>query len=609
MNRSRSRWFDNLLVFLLLGCSAGVNVIGVWVNGQLRQAYVQEQEQRYRTESSMLTLRLQIYLQKFGEQAITEAFLQELLQRQHLNAAVGVFRMDGTRLVQAASSNSAQLLEKISVSNPAQEGDFKTKNKSEALPPSPLPVTQLLIDSEGKPWGEVRIAFVLEKASFQEIASRVIYELPVWLVGVLTLYWFGRQMLGVLRVRLQDGESALLSESEEMRLVMDSYQQMINRLQLKGKELERQREEERVRAESSERFSDRLVVSIPSALIVVAGNGQVSVTNVQARELFGSSDFGFRASESKNVMPSYQEFFSGAPEIAELVAEALATGETQRNGEIVAHLGKTRYILEASVSPIPSRTGSWQGVLCLVNDTTEIEALRSGMRLKETLASLGEMAAGIAHEFKNSLATISGYAQLIERGTDAQVAKPAKALRTEVNHLTHMVTDFLSFARPQDLVFSDVNLQELLEDCCERILPEAEKRHITITLSGKFPTLQGDAMLLRRAFLNLLQNAIEAITDEAVQREVTLSCQETTSEGDEIQLFCQIKITDTGAGIPPADLPNVFIPFFTTKSRGYGMGLAIVQKVFVGHNGRVEVESRTGQGTIFTCYLPLKTDH
>jgi signal transduction histidine kinase len=229
---------------------------------------------------------------------------------------------------------------------------------------------------------------------------------------------------------------------------------------------------------------------------------------------------------------------------------------------------------------------------------TELSDLRATMRTKETLSNLGEMAAGIAHEFKNSLATIGGYARLLEKS--APDPKPAQSLRAEVAHLTQVVTDFLAFARPQTIALSPCDLGEIIGECVQSLSEAARQNNVDILLSRELPIVAGDPVLLRTAFGNLILNAVESISEPRLNRTVTISSNIDIEPG-----MAQVSISDTGDGIPEEIRPNVFIPFFSTKSRGYGMGLAIVQKVVVSHNGRIDVYSQIGQGTTFSCALPL----
>jgi signal transduction histidine kinase len=127
---------------------------------------------------------------------------------------------------------------------------------------------------------------------------------------------------------------------------------------------------------------------------------------------------------------------------------------------------------------------------------------------------------------------------------------------------------------------------------------------IELTVAGVFPRLAGDESLLRRAFINLLRNAAEAIDPHSRRKAIVIKG--TIDDGPD-RRYAHVRIADTGGGISPEDLPRVFIPFFTTKSRGYGIGLALVQKILVGHGGDVSVEKSDRDGTVFHCRLPLLT--
>jgi signal transduction histidine kinase len=301
---------------------------------------------------------------------------------------------------------------------------------------------------------------------------------------------------------------------------------------------------------------------------------------------------------------TYQNLFRSCPALIELSKECLSTGRTFRRQEVVAEIkDKGRRILEISISPIGKGYQDIHGALCLLADITEINALREQMQVRENLASLGEMSAGIAHEFKNSLATIQGFAQLIENtGTMAEISA---ALIDETRHLTQMVTDFLRFARPQEFQSMEVDLDQLIRDCVEELENLAEENDVIVSINGKIPNATGDEMMLRHSLLNLLRNAIEAMTGQP-KRELNI-CGEIGN--DAFGKPCaMIHVADTGCGIPGDILAKIFIPFFSTKSKGYGIGLAIVQKVFSGHGGHIEVISVEGEGTTFHCRLPLAAE-
>jgi signal transduction histidine kinase len=217
------------------------------------------------------------------------------------------------------------------------------------------------------------------------------------------------------------------------------------------------------------------------------------------------------------------------------------------------------------------------------------------------------MAAGLAHEFKNSLATIHGYVQLLEAqavgtASDADRRVTLDASLNEVRLLSKLVTDFLNFARPQDLNLVTVDLRSIVEASVHEITPQLTRNAIELTVEGEFPHLAGDESLLRRAFMNLLRNAVEAIDPHSLRKVIAISG---VIDAGPDRRYAHVKIADTGSGISLEDLPRVFIPFYTTKSRGYGIGLALVQKILVGHGGDVTVEKSDSSGTVFDCRLPL----
>lgn len=176
----------------------------------------------------------------------------------------------------------------------------------------------------------------------------------------------------------------------------------------------------------------------------------------------------------------------------------------------------------------------------------------------------------------------------------------------EVRLLTRLVTDFLNFARPQQLNLAQVDVRRLVADCVDEVRPQLATVGIEIKVRGDFVDLTGDESMLRRAFVNLLRNAAEAIDQQAPLKLIEVAG---SVDAGYNPRYAHLRIRDTGGGILPEDLPRIFIPFFTTKSRGYGIGLAIVQKIIVAHGGDVSVEHSERTGTVFHCRLPLKAPH
>ncbi|MDQ3584764.1 MAG: ATP-binding protein [Acidobacteriota bacterium] len=387
---------------------------------------------------------------------------------------------------------------------------------------------------------------------------------------------------------------------DEAEFVLETFQAVVAKLRAQQRELETLSARASARAASAEQFSERIVASLPSGLVAFDAEGRATMVNAPARALLAVSD----QAEGQ----SFAELLRVAPGLAALVEKCLHTGELYRREEVIARVnegGRTRR-LGATVAPIAPQqsSGAARGVICLLTDITEIAQLREALALKRNLESLGEMSAGLAHEFKNALATLHGYAQLLQKTeTDERGQAAATALLQEVRGLAEMVTSFLNFARPSPLDPTDVSLAELIEDCALELRPLYEARQVQLIIDGDFPEIRADERMLRQAILNLLRNAAEAIDDVSPDRRVFMrGSRENDPHGT---AWAKIEITDTGNGIDSADLQRIFIPFFTTKTKGHGVGLALAHRVITEHGGTLAAANADASGAVFTIRLPL----
>jgi two-component system sensor histidine kinase HydH len=371
-----------------------------------------------------------------------------------------------------------------------------------------------------------------------------------------------------------------------------SMQGVIQRLQRQEKELERLHKIERERAEQTERLSEEVTRNMPAGLVVVNATGIISSSNPAAEQVLGIRGLGFRR---------YSEALGASSDLSRLVAECLATGKIFRREEVehVPPAGDTRH-LGVTISPIRRGEGKISGVICLLTDLTELAALQQRMQLKENLAALGELSAGIAHEFKNALATISGYAQMIPESSPSEASDYAKHILEQTRNITHVVAEFLKYARPLEIPDETVALEAVVERAVSEVaqaIPQVE-----IGCEGTFGDVGGDEGLLRQALLNLTRNAAEACAMDGSSGRVVVRGE--ISQGDEVG-FQRISILDNGPGISAAAFPKLFRPFFTTKANGTGLGLAVVQKIIVQHGGQVEARNRPDGGAAFIVTLPL----
>src|SRR5205085_2355149 len=305
---------------------------------------------------------------------------------------------------------------------------------------------------------------------------------------------------------------------DEGQFVLETFKSVVAQLQARERELEALSAQASARAASAEKFSERIVASVPSGLIAFDAQGKATVVNAPARALIEADG---DAAEGQSV----RELLRAAPDLAEMVERCLQTGEVYRREEVVATAtnGQLRR-LGATVAPIdPEPSKGARGALCLVTDLTEVLQLREQVALKKNLESLGEMSAGLAHEFKNALAALHGYAQLMQSlKLDDEGRTASSALLQEVRNLSEMVTAFLNFARPQPLDLADVSLRELIEECRLELRTLSEEKQVELIIEGDFPNARADERMLRQALLNLMRNAVEAVDENAKERRVTV---------------------------------------------------------------------------------------
>jgi signal transduction histidine kinase len=380
----------------------------------------------------------------------------------------------------------------------------------------------------------------------------------------------------------------------ETMLMADAVQDAVLRLRSEERAM-------KARAEESERLSSEIIGSMTSGLLLVDDQRRVRTLNPAGVQLLWGSDPA-RAKTAPMVPATLGEVLAAAPALADVVEESLASGKPivrrslrlENGGSTATHLGVT-------VSPIRSTDGALQGAVCLFSDLSEVAELEEQLRLKDSLARLGELTAGIAHEFRNGLATIHGYARLLDLERLPDDYRPyVTGIRAETEALRQVVTQFLNFAKPAELVLSRVDMGTIIERAAEEIRGEARSRQGDVAIRGEFGSIDGDEVLLRQAFSNLCRNALEACTGTGAAPHIAI-------EGtvDHAQSQLRIAIIDNGPGIDDRVAAHMFQPFFTTKANGIGLGLALVQKIIVTHNGRVSASRNPDHGARIVVSLPL----
>jgi two-component system, sporulation sensor kinase E len=281
----------------------------------------------------------------------------------------------------------------------------------------------------------------------------------------------------------------------------------------------------------------------------------------------------------------------------------LEGGETVLDREFgLESKGATR-LIAVSVSTLVSQ-GKIEGAIVHMEDITEKRRRDAQLRRAESLASLTTLAAGVAHEIKNPLGSISIHIQLIRKALQGKGKVPMAFLERhlgvvneEIDRLNKIVVDFLFAVRPMDVQLRDGDPGELVASIADFIRPEAERAGVMVELSTAegLPRVALDERLMKQALLNLVKNALAAMPGGGKLRLAALRVE------DEVRLT----VEDSGVGISEEDLPKIFEPYFTTKENGTGLGLTITFKIVREHDGEITVTSRPGQGSCFTISLPV----
>jgi two-component system sensor histidine kinase HydH len=339
-------------------------------------------------------------------------------------------------------------------------------------------------------------------------------------------------------------------------------------------------------------FSDHVVENVPIGLVAVDGGGRIAVFNEAAGRVLGLAATAAAGRTAAQVLP---------PELWRQ-AQALAAARTAGETEIDCTLTDGRAIpLEVGAETLRDENGRVLGRILLFKDLTELRALRGEIARNQRLATVGRLAAGVAHEIRNPLSSIKGFATYFkERYREIpEDSRTATILIQEVDRLNRVVGQLLEFARPVGLAPRPAGLAALIADSIKLAEAQVREKGIRVKVENHSQAEQVtvDADRLSQVLLNLYLNAVEAMAPGG-----TLGVA-VDDLADRAGIL--IRVTDTGGGIRAEDLPQVFDPYFTTKPTGTGLGLAIVHNIIEAMGGEVAVSSRPGSGTTFTLSVPF----
>jgi len=394
-----------------------------------------------------------------------------------------------------------------------------------------------------------------------------------------TFYTFGIHSLAFIVVGLLSGTLA-----EQLRRADQSL-------------VEKERGLNRLRA-----FHENIVQSISSGLFTADASGRITSFNPAAMEITGNT---FEAVQNRFWWEAFNwqqaDLFITDP--AALTAPHRFEMEGRRSDG-------SRIVLGMTLSPLTEK-GVQTGLVGVFKDLTQLRDMEEEMRRTEWMATLGEMSAGMAHEIRNPLAALAGSMQILRRDLplDETSARLMDIAVREATRLDAIITEFLLYARPPALNLKECDVNTLISETLDLLKHEAQSRkNITLTVqSGPGPMMaQVDQDQMKQVFWNLATNAFEAmpnggrLTIATARRRIRSA--ERTGDGIEIGF------SDTGDGIKKEDLEKIFLPFFTTKKEGSGLGLAAVHRIVDLHGGWIRVDSRPGNGSSFVVCLPIAAD-
>ncbi len=376
-------------------------------------------------------------------------------------------------------------------------------------------------------------------------------------------------------------------KKEDVGFIIDAFHGVTKQLKDKEQELERLRASAEQRAENVESYNENILQCVTSGVMTFDRNKRVITLNHAAEEMLGIS-------HERAVNRSCRDIF-GSGDICRSVEETLGLTTTLLRMETTLERPEGRMWLGYNTALLTDRHGSSLGVILSFSDLTEVKRLQEQVELRERLTALGEMSAGIAHELRNPMAVIAGYLALVSKKSAAPEQKIIKDVVAEINGMNRIIDDLLTFARPASLNRVRISIRELVEGCVANVLQAKGNDARTRTVLD-LPDIEVsfDEVLMRQALTNLVQNAVEAMPEGGT---LTIQGMSTSRE-------LSLTITDTGTGIPRDKLKKIFLPFFTTKDTGVGLGLALVHKIILSHGGRIDVQSSEGRGTTFTVILP-----
>lgn len=342
----------------------------------------------------------------------------------------------------------------------------------------------------------------------------------------------------------------------------------------------------------SRAFSSAVVANLPVGLVLTDADEHISYMNDEAGRALKGDDASALGKPARDVLPAVlmEKLQSAEPGLP------LLEQETK-----VHDIGD-ELPLSVSASAVSDDQGNHLGRILILRDLREMKQLEAKLRQKEKSAALGEMAAQVAHEIRNPLGSIKGFASHLagKLGRESADGKAAEIMVREAERLNRVITELLEVAGPSQLKFVKKSPMDVVQHTLNLISQDAQVQGVDLRLEtlGPVPEIDMDPDKLSQALLNLYLNALQAMPSQGGVLAVSV---EANGNGRVV-----LSVADTGKGIAAEKLPHIFDPYFTDKAEGSGLGLAVVRKVVEAHGGEIVVSSVPDQGSTFTMQLPIQ---
>ena len=368
-------------------------------------------------------------------------------------------------------------------------------------------------------------------------------------------------------------------------------------------------------------FNEDIIKNMTNGLIAVDNQGCVTAFNPAASAMLGYPP-------QVVLRQPLAQALRGADELVKVFNQTLLNGKPGSYREILIQTYEGQQLpISVNTAPLGELNGGdgttsgvnpSAGVVGVIEDLSELKALEERQRRLDRLAALGEMAAVVAHEIRNPVASIAAGVEYLAKGTPAGSVEfeGSAMILGEVKRVNRILEDILFVARPLQLELAPEALPDLIKNVLHRCQPQIQENHIEISFQcvTDLPLLYIDGQRLEQVFTNLIINATQAMRDggklavkvsrlPAQDGAVWATTRQAVAAQEEDRI--QVIVTDTGPGIPAEAQARIFEPFFTTKARGTGLGLSIARRIIEEHRGTITVETKKGQGTSFIIQLPI----